>query len=637
MHKALELPVEKTLVPNVVCKSEFHKLINPQSLWIENSFITYSDLVPSHAKNIHSTWYFYQKINALVFDGHATLNKVLSHWQQTQFKVLNNHYDQIDSSLIKKLFESHAYHPSLFPYWFLNNPSNQTISILPYQWQPLENIVFLKNKWHRSLTSVTQLQNTNFIEKQIAHLNEINSHIDSSQKTLIIVSELNAYWLHQRHIMNAGIIDSKPLCNQPLVRTLHTFISESWNKECPKNEQLTTKSFKNKTLEYLTDFTANQTYTDLETIILKRVFKLIDDMSDDRYHALNKHLENLLIWLDAHQVSLYISHSNIMLTTPKHAFPYMYDACIIVNLNEKALDKLYFSPEKPILKLNLLQNDKHFSAQSNYLNSSEFKLAQTQFNVTDFLKFQRCPIIYVCQNKLKLTNEHASKIKMHYGIITHAVLADFWLLMKDQDTLKKHTADELKGILNTLIDKQIQTIDKEKAIDTAFWTFQQSHLAQLLQQWLMTEIQRTPFKVVAVEKQIHLEFKGKLIKGRVDRVDYIEGLGYLIIDYKTGHTHPIQATLDGFPDPQMLIYTKALEYDVVGIGYGLITTNQLKGMQFKDPNYDALPYYDSPNIDEIIQSHLDLFNDTLKPLPYEPRQCIKCDFQSICHHASSSK
>ena len=66
-------------------------------------------------------------------------------------------------------------------------------------------------------------------------------------------------------------------------------------------------------------------------------------MSDNRKHALQTHLENLLLWIESHQVSIYISHNNTMITTPKHAFPYMYDECIIVNLDNADIEKLYFS------------------------------------------------------------------------------------------------------------------------------------------------------------------------------------------------------------------------------------------------------------------------------------------------------
>ena len=637
MSNTIELTEKKTLVPNVVCKREFHKLVNQDSMWTRNIFLTYSDLIPSYARNIHSTWYFYQKINDIVFDGQASLNKVLTYWQQTQFKLLNNHYDKNDSALVAKLFDHLSYHPSLFPVWFFNNPIDKELSILPYQWQPIENSVFEKNNWHISFSNIHKYKNCDQKNKYINNPEEISQYINSSKNTLIIVSNLNAYWMHKRHSLNAGIIDTKPLTNHPLLNYISESLNNQWQKQNSTESYLTTKYFTNKCLEYLSELFENQSFSDIELIILKRVIRLIEEMSDDRKHALQTHLENLFLWIESHQVSIYISHNNTMITTPKHAFPYMYDECIIVNLDNADIENLYFSDNQNIINLNFVNDDNIYRAKSNYQNISGFKLNQDNFNVTDFLKFQRCPIIYTCQNKLKIENEQASFLKMHIGIITHAVLADFWLLIKDQATLKSHTSNEIKSILNNLIEKHIQTIDKNKEIDLAYWAFQKSHLTETIYQWLLNELDRKPFKVVAVEKQIHLNFNGKLIKGRVDRVDYIEGLGYFIIDYKTGYTQSIQATLDGFPDPQMLVYTKALEYDVVGIGYALISTGQLKSVQFSDKNHETIPYYDMPNIEDIIQKHMNLFNDILKPLPYEPRQCIKCDFQSICHHASSSK
>ncbi|MDG2348881.1 MAG: PD-(D/E)XK nuclease family protein [Gammaproteobacteria bacterium] len=637
MRNTIELSEKKTLVPNVVCKREFHKLVNQQSMWARNIFLTYSDLIPSYARNIHSTWYFYQKINDIVFDGQASLNKVLNYWQQTQFKLLNNHYDKNEHDLVAILFKHLSYHPSLYPLWFFNNPVDQQLSILPYQWQPIENTVFEKNNWHISFLNIHKFKHCDQKLKYINNFDDVSQYITESKNTLIIVSELNAYWMHKRHSLDAGVIDTKPLTNHPLLNYISGLLNNKWQKQNLTDTYLTTKLFTNECLEYLYDFLENQSFSDIELIIIKRIIKLIEEMSDDRTHSLQIHLENLLLWLESHQVSIYISHDNTMITTPKHAFPYMYDECIIINLDNTDIEKLYFSNNQDIINLNFMHNNNIYRAKSNYQNISGFKLNQDKFNVTDFIKFQRCPIIYACQNKLKIENEQASVLKMHIGIITHAVLADFWLTIKDQATLKKHTSNELKTMLNDLIEKHIETIDKNKKIDLAYWTFQKSHLTQTIFQWLSNELDRTPFKVVAVEKQIHLNFNGKLIKGRVDRVDYIEGLGYFIIDYKTGYAQSIQSTLEGFPDPQMLVYTKALEYDIVGIGYALITTGQLKSIQFLDQTHETIPYYEMPDIEDIIQKHINLFNDILKPLPYEPRQCIKCDFQSICHHASSSK
>ena len=632
----IEMTAKKILVPNVMCKGEFHKLNKQKKTWSQNQFVTYQDLIPPYARNVHSSWVFYQKLSDEIFQHPVMFSKALTAWQQIQFRLLNNQLEQKDIDLIASLFKQRVFHPALYPLWFKDNPIHQNIEIMPYQWQPIEKVVFELNDWQQSTYNLCQISETHIQTSELDSYHQIQDHINEQVSTLIIVDDLNAYWLYNRSQLNAGIIDSIPLANHPNIQFLKQCIETVWHKTNPES-LIDTKTFSLETHQKLNAILSNHLLNDIEHIIVKRFFKLLTEYNDDKTHTLATHIKQFNDWINAHQATVYENPSNVMITTPKHAFPQMYDHCISINMDSKALSRQFIRHDQSIHEFHIAQNKSYFKAKSAYHNEQKQSLNQSLFNVTDFARLQRCPIIYACQSKLKIKNEQASKLKMHLGIITHAVLADFWLNMKDQANLKKHAAWQIENMLKELVNKYIETIDKENSLDNAYWLFQQTHLTRTLTEWIHFESQRPSFKVVGVEQEIQLKFNDKIIKGRVDRIDYVEGLGHIIVDYKTGNPQSLQATLDGFPDPQMLIYTKAVKEQVIGIAYGLIQTKQLKGVQFSDPDYPDMAYADQPNIDAILETHIDLFNDVLKPEPFEPRHCIRCDFQSICHHASSSK
>ena len=637
MTDAFELTAEKTLVPNTMCKGEFLKSYGKRNNWTINPFLTYYDLIPPHARNLCSTWQFFQILDQLVFKERIGFSKIYKYWSQMQHRILNHCMNQDDLDIINHLFEQHTFHPALYPTWFLKNSFAPSLKVLPYQWQPLEHYIFEKNKITMDTSGLTSIDKLDVLNHDFNDSNALDKHIDSSKLTLIIVNNMNAYWLDKRITLNAGLMDSQSLAMHPITLFLKKTILEIWQDKKIDTLSISTKQYSQETSLNLISRLTQQTFNDIETIIINRFLSLLNDYSDLNTYFVSEHHRIFFSWIDVHQVNIYINQPNVMITTPKHAFPHMYDECIIVNLDDEALNKLYFSNNQTIKKLQTNNNHDIFKAKSNYINQTNFSLNETTLNVTDFAKFQRCPIIYTCQNKLKIKNEQSSILKMQIGIVIHAVLADFWSLIKDQTTLKKHQPNQIKQIVSEFVITHIEKINISHTMDQHYWHFQKKHLTDKILKWVMFEMERTPFKVVAIEKDIHLQCQNKFIKGRVDRVDYIENLGYVVIDYKTGASQSISASLNGFPDPQMLIYTKALEYDVVGFAYGMIATTQLKGLQFQDSDNDVLPFFDKPLIDEILKKHSELFDAILKPLPLEPRQCLRCDFQSVCHDASTSK
>lgn len=128
----------------------------------------------------------------------------------------------------------------------------------------------------------------------------------------------------------------------------------------------------------------------------------------------------------------------------------------------------------------------------------------------------------------------------------------------------------------------------------------------------------------ALEMGFTCKVKDILIKGRIDRVDQVEG-GYEIIDYKTGHA---KEKLSWDDKRQLILYAIALEdcFDpplkVKKLTYYYLTDDCKVSFEPTDKDKEKLA-------DEIIETMAAIEKGDFSPTPDEWK-CANCDFNEIC-------
>lgn len=637
MTNAIEMTAKKTLVPNQMCKGELNKsrIKHNKCEWSSETFITYQDIMPPEYRYTQSNWFFYQSINEISFGNKGSFKEILKSWQQIQIKLLNETYDSSDKHLIEALIDRYAISPSLYPYWLLNNKTNDRLNVLPYRWQPIEKTLFNQKKWRFTQDNIQTLSDLELKTNNLTFNDLLDVLNNQSSNTLIIVPNMNGLWLHLRDTLNIGIMHRSQLVDLPLYKQIRSIIQDHWTQKNQLKHHMTSREFKLEVYQCLTQTWINRINQHIDQFILKRIVNLLNEYDDQRIQSVQAHITELFDWLEFHPVNYYIKHPNIMLTTVEHACLYAYDTCYMINPDINELQTLFCDQQTDIKLIQMQDNRPEYKAGSNYINKNQDTLNQSTFRATDFVQHQRCPLIYTCQNKLKVQDNNKPLHKMHLGVIIHAVLADFWKLTKSQSDLKAYSKAEITHLISTRIEYYISNVDQPTPLDKLFWHHQQKKIEAVVVEWLVFELSRPEFEVIATELPFKYQHKDKLIQGRIDRVDYISGLGHVIIDYKTGITKSAKSILAGFPDPQMLLYAKAIPNEVVGLAYAMVYEQKINAFQFKDESYIDWPYYEKPDIDDIIDQHIGSFANILEPNPLETRQCLRCDLQSICHHASS--
>ncbi len=192
-----------------------------------------------------------------------------------------------------------------------------------------------------------------------------------------------------------------------------------------------------------------------------------------------------------------------------------------------------------------------------------------------------CPFRAFVENRL-----HAKPMRqsqpgldaMKRGSLLHAVLELFWTVITDQQQLKSKSADELELIINDCIEKAIEEM-KVKSPDTfndCFTRIEKQRLLKLMLYWLALELQRAPFKVVDIERELNIDVNGINAHLFIDRVDELENGDQMVIDYKTGLVSPTDWFGDRPNDPQLPLYSMVSGGELSAVLFAQIKTGEVK-------------------------------------------------------------
>jgi len=152
------------------------------------------------------------------------------------------------------------------------------------------------------------------------------------------------------------------------------------------------------------------------------------------------------------------------------------------------------------------------------------------------------------------------------GDILHEAMRLFWEDVRDSRRLAAmKEAGELSGYVESIAAKALEGAKVPPPLSSRFVELERKRLSALLMDWAALELKRgVGFRVKTMELEKELQVGGLLIKGRVDRVDELDGGGELIIDYKTGKNVATKDWLTKRPmEPQLLVYSLGSKPDAL--------------------------------------------------------------------------
>jgi probable DNA repair protein len=270
------------------------------------------------------------------------------------------------------------------------------------------------------------------------------------------------------------------------------------------------------------------------------------------------------------------------------------------------------------------------------------------------LKLQAaCGFLAFAQLRLNASEPEGSALGLdaaESGTLVHRVLHLFWGQVKNQDTLASLSEAQRRDVLAGCIDQAIADERRRLATewDEAYIQLQRERLLRVLVPWLALELERSPFAVIATERDEIVTVGPLKLRVRMDRIDNIldaEGnrLGELYIDYKTGAAAaPAQWTGERPDEPQLPLYTLLSEpEEVMGVAFAKVRAGD--EMKYAGLQANALTLGPKAKKPQDIVTQIAEWERTLTQLAEEfaaghaavspkqyPKTCAHCGQRLLC-------
>lgn len=168
------------------------------------------------------------------------------------------------------------------------------------------------------------------------------------------------------------------------------------------------------------------------------------------------------------------------------------------------------------------------------------------------------------------------------GQILHDALSTIWSEIGDQATLINTEKQQLTELIRRSVEHEISKFRRLEpdVFGENYVNLEAQRQTQLITQWLSLEMLRPPFKVVANEESISVNFAGLPLNLRLDRMDQLDSGELLLIDYKTGKPSPKSWGGERPDEPQLPLYCLCFNADINAILFAQINTSQtiIKGL-----------------------------------------------------------
>jgi len=270
------------------------------------------------------------------------------------------------------------------------------------------------------------------------------------------------------------------------------------------------------------------------------------------------------------------------------------------------------------------------------IKPEEELIIPNHFSYSQLSTFSKCPQMYKFANILKIPTR--GKPMFSFGDTIHNTLYGF-LKKQNQPTVIEQ--DDLFGFGEEIITgsdnvslKDLQKIYDKCWVDEWYESKAQKERYNKLGKKLIKELydkfKTAPPRILKINEQpaleiwFNLKINDNLLRGRIDRIDKVDG-GVKIIDYKTGK---VKDKLDKDSKQQLLLYQIAIEevYGLKPVEMAYYYVEEDKELTFigTEEEKEAQKQNITEQIEKIKKSDF---------TPTPGFHCQYCDFKDICNSA----
>ena len=208
----------------------------------------------------------------------------------------------------------------------------------------------------------------------------------------------------------------------------------------------------------------------------------------------------------------------------------------------------------------------------------------------------------------------------------------------------------MHAAIGRAVDAGIGELQRQRpdALSEPFARLERVRLRALLARLLHLEKQRAAFRVLHREEPRELEVGGLKVAARIDRIDELEDLSRVIVDYKTGQASPGAWMGQRPDDPQLPLYAVTDAGPVAAVSFAVLRAEEVafKGLGREADLLPGVAQLDQSKSAKHVPSWESLFETwraelealareflaghaTVAPKDY-PRTCEYCDLGALC-------
>ena len=236
------------------------------------------------------------------------------------------------------------------------------------------------------------------------------------------------------------------------------------------------------------------------------------------------------------------------------------------------------------------------------------------------------------------------------GNLLHRSLYQLWGELESQARLLAMSEADLRATIERAVDSGVEELRRRRpdALSHAFADLERRRLHSLLARLLELEKSRTAFRVLHREVPRSIDVGGLTIAARIDRIDELDDLSHVIVDYKTGKAS-VSAWMGERPDdPQLPLYAITDAGSVTAVSFAVLRADKVafEGLAREADLLPGVARFDQSKSSKHLASWDSVFESwrvELEGLAREflagdaqvapknyPRTCEYCDLGSLC-------
>ena len=228
------------------------------------------------------------------------------------------------------------------------------------------------------------------------------------------------------------------------------------------------------------------------------------------------------------------------------------------------------------------------------------------------------------------------------GQLVHDVMENFWNRVRDSDSLKNYSGQQLEKITQAAIQRTIKHYAKVQpdTFTPVFCELEAQRLGILVNEWISLELHRPAFRVQETEQWHTVELADIQVRLKLDRIDECQDGALIIIDYKTGQASSSEWLQERPGDPQLPLYAITTQGHVAALVFAKIKRGECRFDGFAEVD-TLLPPINVPghiSWSELLESWrmvmqqlaIEYRQGIASVTPRDQQACRQCDLHGLC-------